>query len=110
MRVPYADRAEVAIRKLREYCLNPEHEEGKHKARVFAAALGMTVADADALRVLLLEAVRGHEAQLGYRDAYGQRYVVDFDVHWGGRSATIRSCWIVEHGSDRPRFTSCYVL
>jgi hypothetical protein len=110
MRVPHADRAEVDIRKLREYCLNPQHDEGKHKARVFAAALDMTVADADALRVLLLEAVQTREAQLGHLDAYGQRYVVDFEVQWGGKSATIRSCWIVEHGSETPRFTSCYVL
>lgn len=30
----------VDIAKLRDYCLNPLHDEGKHKARVFASALG----------------------------------------------------------------------
>jgi hypothetical protein len=39
MTIPHADRAVVDIRKLRDYCLNPLHDEGKHKARVFAAAL-----------------------------------------------------------------------
>jgi hypothetical protein len=110
MTIPHADRAEVPIHKLRDYCLNPLHDEGKHKARVFASALGMTAADAESLRFLLLEAVRTHDAQLGYRDAYGQRYTVDFQVDWRGRQAIIRSGWILEHSSDVPRLTSCYVL
>jgi hypothetical protein len=41
MKIPNADRAVVDIRKLRDYCLNPQHDEGKHKARLFAVALGM---------------------------------------------------------------------
>jgi hypothetical protein len=77
MKIPYADRAEVSIRKLRDYCLNPLHDEGKHKARVFASALGMTAADAGALPELLLEAVQVQDAQLGYLDAYEQRYTLD---------------------------------
>jgi len=98
------------MRKLRDYCLNPLHDEGKHKARVFSSALGMTAADAEALRDLLLEAVRTQEAQIGFLDAYGQRYAVDLPVEWRGKSAIIRSGWIVEHGSVTPRLTSCYLL
>jgi hypothetical protein len=33
MRIPHAENATVDIRKLRNYCLNPEHPEGQHKAR-----------------------------------------------------------------------------
>ena len=110
MLIPHADRAEVSAHKLRNYCLNPLHDEGKHKARVFASALGMTAADADTLRRLLLEAVRTRDARLGYRDTYGQRYVVDFGVEWRGKRAIIRSGWILEHGSDVPRLASCFVL
>ena len=40
--LPNPDRAVVDLAKLRDYCLNPQHEEGKHKARVFASALGLT--------------------------------------------------------------------
>ncbi len=98
------------VRKLRDYCLNPFHDEGKHKARVFAAVLGMTAADAEALRNILLQAIRTHDAHLGYQDAYGQRYVVDFLLEWRGKQDMIRSGWIIEHGSDVPRLTSCYVL
>lgn len=73
MTIPHADRAVVDIHKLRDYCLNPLHAGGKHKARIFAAALGMTATDTETLRDMLLEAVKTHDAQVGYRDAYGQR-------------------------------------
>ena len=110
MKVPDAEHAVVDIRKVRDYCLNSTHEHGKHKARLFVAALGMTADDAQELRNVLLEAVRTHDAQLGRRDAYGQRYVVDFMLVWRGKQAMIRSAWIVEHDSDTPRLTSCYPL
>jgi hypothetical protein len=42
VKLPNAERAIVNIAKLRDYCLNPEHEHGSHKARVFAAKLGLT--------------------------------------------------------------------
>lgn len=65
MKVPNAERAVVDIHKLRDYCLNPLHDEGKHKARLFAAALGMTADNAEELRDTLLEAVKTYDAQLG---------------------------------------------
>ena len=63
MLLPFAENARVDLRKLRDYCLNPEHDEGKHKARLFAAALGMSADDTEALREKLLEIVRSHDAQ-----------------------------------------------
>ena len=50
MKLPNAPRAVVDIAKLRDYSLNPKHPEGKHKARVFAAALDLGIADATWLR------------------------------------------------------------
>ena len=73
MITPNADRAVVDIRKLRDYCLDPEHDEGKHKARLFKAAFGITSNDASVLREALLQAVKIHDAKLGRRDGYGQR-------------------------------------
>jgi uncharacterized protein DUF6883 len=63
MPIPNAARAVVDIRKLRDYCLNPMHDEGQHKARLFATALGITADDAEDLRVLLLQAVKTSDAQ-----------------------------------------------
>jgi hypothetical protein len=108
MRIPNAENAIVDIRKLRDYCLNPAHPEGKHKARLFSTMLGMTAQDADVLRNLLLDAVRTHDAQLGLRDKYGQRYVVEFEVKWHGKSALVRSGWIIEHHSKIPKLTTCF--
>jgi hypothetical protein len=57
MRLPNAKNAVVDIEKLRNYCLNPDHPEGKHKARVFREKLGFTDKDAERLRQLILEAI-----------------------------------------------------
>jgi len=110
MNLPNAERAVVDIRKVRDYCLNPGHDEGKHKARLFTAALGMTRVAAEDLRNALLRAAKTDDARLGRRDEYGQRYILDFVLEWQGRRAMIRSSWIVEHGSDVPKLTSCYPL
>ncbi|MEP0746065.1 hypothetical protein NC994_10120 [Trichocoleus sp. AS-A1] len=108
--LPYAENAVVDIRKIRDYCLNPDHDEGKHKARLFLSILGMTAADAEDLRQILLEVVKTQEARLGRRDDFGQRYTIDFTLEWQDRSATVRSGWMVEHDSDVPRLTTCYPL
>jgi hypothetical protein len=81
VKLPNADRAFVDDRKLTDYCLNPDHLEGQHKARVFRAVLGLTRDDADRLRSAILVAAHEQEATLGENDEYGQRYVVDF-VRW----------------------------
>ena len=110
MPIPNAQRAVVDIRKLRDYCLNPLHDEGQHKARMFATELGLTAEDAEDLRALLLQAVNTADVQLGRRDAYGQRYTVDILLTWRDKQAMVRSGWIIEHDSDTPRLTTCYPL
>jgi hypothetical protein len=109
MLVPNAERAVVDIRKLCDYCLNPLHDEGKHKARLFAA-IGITANEAEELQSILLQIVKTVEARLGRRDSYGQRYIVDFPLNWRGKETIIRSGWIIEHGMETPRLTTCYPL
>ena len=110
MLIPNAKNAVVDIRKLRDYCLNPEHDEDKHKARLFSSILGMTPDNAEELRQILVEVIQTHEAQLGRRDGFGQRYTLNFTIEWQNRSATLRSGWIIEHDSEIPRLTTCYPL
>ncbi|MEG4458643.1 DUF6883 domain-containing protein [Microcoleus sp. N9_A1] len=110
MLIPNAKNAVVDIRKLRDYCLNPKHDDGKHKARLFSSILGMTPDNAEELRQILVEVIQTHEAQLGRRDGFGQRYTLDFTIEWQNRSATLRSGWIIEHDSEIPRLTTCYPL
>jgi hypothetical protein len=62
MQLPNAERAVVDIAKLRDYRLNPNHPEGKHKARVFLEKLGITQNHAESLRQAILEGVLVAEA------------------------------------------------
>lgn len=110
MFVPNAENAVVDIRKLTDYCLNADHEIGKHKAYIFEKVLDLTVADAGKLCEELLFAVRNAEAQNGRFDEYGQRYTVDFEMRHGAKKAIIRSGWIIETNDDFPHLTTCYVL
>jgi len=110
MLIPNAKNAVVDIRKLRDYCLNLEHDDGKHKARLFSSIMGMTADDAEELRQILLEVVKTHEARLGRKDEFGQRYTLDFSIEWQNRNATLRSGWIIERGSEIPKLTTCYPL
>jgi hypothetical protein len=64
VKLPKGDRAVVSDDKLVRYCLDQTHPRGKHKARVFAEALGMTLADAMTLRTTLLHAAALCEAAL----------------------------------------------
>jgi len=110
MLIPKAKNAVVDIRKLRDYCLNLEHEDGKHKARLFLSILEMKADNAEELRQILLEIIQTHEARLGKQDEFGQRYTIDFLVQWQNRSATLRSGWIIERGLEIPKLTTCYPL
>ncbi|HYY96804.1 MAG TPA: hypothetical protein VE713_20030, partial [Pyrinomonadaceae bacterium] len=63
MKLPSADRAVIDIEKLRDYSLNPNHPEGKHKARVFLEKLNLKSDDAERLRKLIIEAILTQEAK-----------------------------------------------
>lgn len=109
MLLPNGGNADVDIRKLSDYCLNPDSPRGGNKARVFAAVLGVTSQDAPRLRERLLEIARTEEAQFGELDIYGQRYTIDFEMETKHGKGTVRSGWIILHGESKPRLTTCYV-
>ncbi len=110
MKIPNADRAIIDIEKLRDYCLSESHPRGKHKARVFVSALGLTTENAIELQESLLSAVISEDAELSENDEYGQRYILDFVMRYKNKEGTIRSTWIGRRGEETPRLTSCYVL
>jgi hypothetical protein len=110
MKLPNAELAIVEIAKLRDYSLDPTHEEGKHKARVFAAALGLGADDADWLRGRLFEAALRDECVAGRKTPHGQRYILDFSLTKGPLEARVRSVWNVRPGETAPRLITCYVL
>jgi hypothetical protein len=58
VKLPNAEHAVVDMRKLRDDALNPNHSRGRHKARLFSSALGLSQYDAEQLRDELLKAAR----------------------------------------------------
>jgi hypothetical protein len=106
------DRIVIETSKLRDYCLSDIHPRGRHKARIFRSRLGWTAADAGLLRQALVDAARDRQDELrpGEADAYGRRFVLDFEIATAAGNATIRSAWIVLAGEDVLRFVTCYVL
>ena len=114
MKLPNADRAVVDVAKLRDYCLSPDHSKGKHKARVFLTALGISENDADELCQVILNVVLTAEAIEEESTEYGRRFVVDFQLSWSKDSVTrttlVRSAWIIRTEEDFPRLTTCFIL
>ncbi len=109
MKLPNAERAVVDLAKLRDYCLNPAHPEGNHKARVLAAMLGYMANDAEKLREIILAAILQHDATEGIRDEHGTRYRVDFETPGKRGVVIIRTTWIIDTGDTIPRLVSCCV-
>lgn len=111
MKLPNGSSAVVDIEKLRGYCLSAQHPEGRHKARVFLATLGMSATDADKLREFLLAAAGSNdEVLMTGVDEYGRRYSLDVQIVLGSREAIVRSAWIIKTSEEFPRLVSCYVL
>lgn len=114
MKLPNAENAVVDLRKLRDYCLNPDHPEGKHKARVFKGKLGIGRNDAERLRRVILERILNEDAAEQEPTAYGRRFIVEFSVsRWEGEGfiqneAVLRTAWIIRNDEDFPRLTTCF--
>jgi hypothetical protein len=110
MKLPNGDRAIIDTRKVTDYCLSPTHEEGQHKARLFAHVLGIGRDDAQLLLDALQRAAADADATMGQRDKYGDRYVIDFELVGPLGAATVRSAWMIRAGEDAPRLVTCYIL
>ena len=109
MLLPFAERAFADESKFLGYCLNRSHPFGKHKARVFRSALGITTENWTVLRDAILTAVLLNQAVATGRNSYGQLFVVDFEMNHLDKIAAVRSSWIVHDSENFPRLTSCYV-
>lgn len=106
-RLPQGDQAVLDIRKIDDYCLNPSHPRGRHKARVFREALGIERNDAQLLRGILLTAARDGEAMRVSEDRWGAQWRLDTTVQRHDKQAMIRSIWIIRTGENLPRFVTC---
>lgn len=110
MKLPNHEQALIDAQKLIGYSLDPEHDEGRHKAHLFESLLGISSHNAELLLHAVEHAAVTGDAVLGKLDKYGQRYVIDFDFTGPSGTATIRSAWITRTDEDFPRLVTCYIL
>ncbi|TAN47098.1 MAG: hypothetical protein EPN21_18625 [Methylococcaceae bacterium] len=108
--LPNASSAIIDIAKLRDYCLNPLHPEGRHKARVFATALGIVRKDAEWLRTAILVAIQKAMVIYSENTPFGCRYTVDIELKRENTMVMVRTAWIIRIGEDVPRLVTCFVL
>jgi len=107
----FASQITIDPAKLTIYALNENHPHGKHKARVFAAALGYTTENYRSLlqqiEVQALEA----KAELQHVDQFGQHFRVHLTITGvAGQVATIRTGWLVPSGDQTAILTTLYVI
>lgn len=108
-KLPNAENAYVDIFKLRDYCLNPNHPVGKHKARVFKSELGINRTDAELLRDLILDSLPKNEAKINFEDKYGVRYTVNLKIRILNKERVVTTGWIIRSNENFPRLITCYL-
>jgi hypothetical protein len=106
MRLPNAELAIVDPRKLRDYVLSPAHPVGRFKAAYFAR-LGFTTENWESLDLELRRMALQESAEPNERTEFGQKYLVRGILRGPkGRSAEIRSVWIILDGEEVPRLVT----
>ena len=110
MKLPNGQRADLGV-KLEDYVLNPLHREGQHKAHVLASVLDITLANAQVLQNALLDAAASSDNVEPRGDnGFGAVYGLRFPLTTTKGAATVLSAWIIRHGEDFPRLTTCYIV
>jgi hypothetical protein len=104
-----ADVAVIDPRKLTRYCLDPGSRLGGHKARVFKSALGFDRSNHVGLLKAIRDGILIAEARPVGRTAHGELWQVDLPITGPNGTASVRTGWIYEEGSDVPRLTTAYV-
>ena len=109
MKLPNGGRAIIDRRKVTDYCLNLDHDDGSHKARLFQALIGLNQNNSALLLDALRTAAATDDAVAGKVDEYGRRYIIDFELEGPQGIAMIRSVWIVRANEEAPRLVTCYI-
>jgi hypothetical protein len=93
-----------------DYCLDPHHKDGRHKARVFKAVLGFDRTNYADLIAAIRTGIMAQEAEYLSETAHGFLWRVDRPITGPRGTATVRTGWTYEKGQDVPRLTTAYVL
>jgi len=91
--------------------LNPYHETGKHKARVFQSFLGIEQSHSEALAALIKGTLVRAPAVKGKQDQYGERWTTYHEVvGMNAKPAIVCVAWIFKASDPTtPVFVTCYI-
>jgi hypothetical protein len=109
MRLPRVEEARIPTDKLVRYALDPDHPRGRHKARVFASALGIRKQDWRYLHDQILEALATSPVRSTRITPFGVAYEVVISIDGlNGATHPVVTTWIIE-SEGPPRLTSTWV-
>jgi hypothetical protein len=108
--LPHSENAIINPAKLRDYCLNADHPRGRHKARVFREALGLSMDDAEWLQQNIRDGIQNHPGEKQETDSFGSRWRVDLPLTRQGKSVVVRTGWMIKTGEQFPHLITCWVL
>ncbi len=108
MKLPNGEQAEIAMEKLINYCLNTEHRRGKHKARRFKSALGITKENADYLHNLIKISARKGIVIEHNTTNFGEEFKVDLLIP-DSNNIILRTIWEVKKNQLNPRLISAFI-
>lgn len=108
MKLPNGDKAEISMQKLLGYCLNPNHASGKHKAKVFASALGITADKVEILNELIQKAAIEGEVIQQSTTEFGRQFKVDWILP-ERQNIKLRTIWEISNLNSNPRLISAFI-
>lgn len=101
--------AEIPDEKIYGYCLNPLHERGKHKARIFRQVFGISDKDGELLKAEIIGNLQIAEVSNIRENNHGTIYTVPLKICIFEREAEIITAWIILNHNKIPRLITCYV-
>jgi len=109
--LPNLDRAVIAVEKLRDYVLNMEHPQGRHKAIVFKDLLGVETGHAEAFAEVIRGTLVRALAQKRHTDNFGERWATYHEIiGLNGRPVFVTVAWMFrKEDPNIPVLISSYI-
>ncbi len=108
MKLPKRDQAIIEDEKIRDYLLSREHPIGKYKCVVFES-IGYSLSNWQRLKLDILETFLNLDVQDVIEGKHGTKYLIRGNLNGpNGKAADLLSVWVIETGTDVPRFVTLY--
>lgn len=105
LKIPNAAQADMPKEKTVGYVLNPEHDVGKHKARVIKSALGYTQEDYADFTEQVIENLAYYKATEKAPTEYGRKFLVRMILTGKtGKRLLVETVWQIDKAVNVPRF------